>query len=150
MLTHVKLRLCLVIFQIVVFQFGIFPLRGKDLIVKIRVIYGFIGVNIFHQITHRFSDIFKRIDVCRIQIIGVQDLVDEFGLCHDLGNICHCGNSNHLIFEIPPCTRIAFTRQKSELDSIQERIETNRFRLVLFGHQKRRKLFAHNQRIFIG
>ena len=59
MLTDKILGLGLVVLQVIILQFGLFPVDRKDLVIEIRVVNDFADRNILHQVAQALSDMFK-------------------------------------------------------------------------------------------
>ena len=64
------------------------------------------------------ADLLKLIDSGAIQIIGVEDLIDQRCLHHDLGNIGNAGDCGNLFIKIAAVTTKPFSGMVCEFDAI--------------------------------
>ena len=118
MLTHVELRLGLVVLQIVVFQLRFFPVHRQNFVIKIRIIAHFTDRNILDEVAQILPDVLKFIDSGGLHIVRMQNLVNQLSLHHDLRNICHSCNGRDLFKQITPRLAIFLSRQVRKLDAV--------------------------------
>ena len=118
MLTHVELRLGLVVLQIVVLQLRFFPVYRQNFVIKICIIVRLTNRNILNKVAQILPDMLKFTDSGSLHIICVQDLVDQFRLHHDFRNICHRRDGGDLFKQITPRLAVLLSRQVRKLDAV--------------------------------
>ena len=101
--------LCLIVLQIIVLQFRLFPFNGQNIILEIRVITYFLFSKILHQITKTFPNMFKFIDSGTIQIIRMENLINQLCLHHNFWYVCYRRNRTHFFQQITPSFSIFFS-----------------------------------------
>ena len=150
MLTHIILSLCLIILEIIIFQFRFLPLHGKDLVAKIRIVpINLIGY-VFHQVSKLLSDILKLIDSRVFHVVRVQNLFNEFLLRHNLRNIrCDTSYRRHLFHQIVFGAVVCFASKIGELNPIHQRSEPKRLGVILLRQDQWGQFFTNSQSIAI-
>ena len=102
MLTHVELRLGLVVLQIVVLQLRFFPVYRQNFVIKICIIVHLTNRNILNKVTQVLPDMLKFTDSGGLHIVRMQNLVNQLSLHHDFRNICHRRDGGDLFKQITP------------------------------------------------
>ena len=149
MLTDIKFRFGLVIFQIIVFQIGFFPFNGEEIVREIGFVNFAIMGQVFHQVPQRFPDMLELIDAGIVQIIGVQDFFHQLRLGTNFGNRGNTGYSSDFLAEILACTGIFLPHKVGQLDSVQESIKANGTGFILVGKQQGSDFVPQIKGIFI-
>ena len=150
MLTHVELRLGLVVLQIVVLQLRFFPVHRQNFVIKIRIIVHFTDRNILDEVTQILPDVLKFIDSGSLHIVCMQNLVDQLSLYHNFRDVRHRCNSGNFLKQVAAGFSVFLSGEIGKLDAIHQRVEPQRLGIVLFRCNERCKLLPHEQRVLIG
>ena len=118
MLTHVELRLGLVVLQIVVLQLRFFPVYRQNFVIKICIIVRLTNRNILNKVAQILPDVLKLIDPGSLHIVCMQNLVDQLSLCHDLRDIRHGRDGGDLLHKIAPRLAVLLSRQVRKLNAV--------------------------------